>query len=210
MVKTDALHAFKMMSPFKSGLPVRYWGHRFLDIPVLLNWTKISRGSSVLEVGCGQGDLSHHLSKRLKCKHYTAIDNDPKMVARADSKTKSNNSIIFQVAQAENLPFEKNSFDLVMIMDLLHHLPDWKKAIREAHRVLKDGGKLWIRDYSIETFALPGLGMVLQKVLEHPYDMMFDQIELLTYLKKNGFTVTHQNDATWMIILSATKNGKKK
>jgi ubiquinone/menaquinone biosynthesis C-methylase UbiE len=95
-------------------------------------------------------------------------------------------------------------------MDTLHRVPNWKKAIREIHRVLKKNGRFLLRDYSIETFCFPGVGLILQKIIDKPYDQMFDQIELLTFIRKNGFVITQQNDSSWMIMMAATKKAVEK
>lgn len=188
-----------------SYLPLKYWTRRLIDIPILLKWAKISRSASILEIGCGSGEISRYLSKTLHCKNYIAIDTDPQIIAKAETQTGGLTSIIYQVADAVYLPFDRCSFDAVIQMDLLHHISDWKKVIREIHRVLKKNGKLVMRDYSIETFTLPGIGLVMQNFSHHPYDTMYDQIELLTYIRKNGFEITHQNDNPWMMMLVASK-----
>jgi len=192
--------------------PLTYWIRRLIDIPILLKWGKILKGASLLEIGCSSGQISRYLSQTLRCKSYTAIDSNPQIIAKAESQTHRNTKIIYQVADACKLPFDRGSFDAVIQMDVLHHIPQWKKALREIHRVLKKKGKLLIRDYSIETFTLPGIGLLMQNFSEHPYDMMYDQIELLTYMRKNGFDVTHQNDNSWMLLLVAStkENVKEK
>ncbi|MDO8519074.1 MAG: class I SAM-dependent methyltransferase [Deltaproteobacteria bacterium] len=197
-----------MWKKILSHVPLQYWGHRAIDIPVLLKWEKIPRGARVLEVGCGSGKMSLHLAARLHCKTYTGVDISPQMIAQAEAGTHSNTHLIFQVADAQKLPFESHSFDAVIVMDLLHHLKNWKKAVSEIHRVLKDKGKFLLRDYSIETFALPGLGHILQNFLDHPYEAMYNQVELLSFIRKNGFIITHQTDSAWMMLLTAVKTAE--
>ena len=52
-----------------------------------------------------------------------------------------------RVADAENLPFSDNSFDIVYSYGVLHHSPDTAQAIREVHRVLRPGGSARIMIY---------------------------------------------------------------
>ena len=56
-------------------------------------------------------------------------------------------------ADAEALPFEDESFDVVVSFGVLHHTPDTEKAIEEAHRVLKPGGRLLLMLYHRDSFA---------------------------------------------------------
>lgn len=190
-------------------LPVYYWSHRLLDLPVLLKWAPPPRGSHVLEVGCGTGKIARYLSQTIRCKSYMAVDIDPKMITQAESEATSDSRAIYQVADVCRLPFEDNSFDCAIELDVLHHLSDWKKGIREIHRVLKPGGKFLARDYSLETFAIPGIGLLLQNLLDHPYEQMYNQIEILSYIRKNGFDITHQNDSAWMMLWVAVKKKGK-
>ena len=178
---------------------------KFIDIPVLQNWARLGKGASILEVGCGNGGVARYLSEKLRAKNYTAVDIDPKMIAQAESLTERNSRLIFQAADFCNLPFDDKSFDAVVVMDVLHHLINWKKGIKEVHRVLKNGGKLLLREYSIETFSVPVLGLIFRHLLDHPYEFMFDQRELLSFIRKNGFDITHQNDMSWLLMLVGVK-----
>lgn len=191
---------------------IYYWVHRLIDLPILLHWVKIPKTASILELGCGMGRMAHHLSRTLKCKSYTAIDIDPQMIAAADAKGGENPKLIFQVADISRLPFEDESFDVILEFDVLHHLHDWKKGVREIHRVLKKDGVFLMKDYSIETFNIPGLGFLFRQLFDHPYDFMFDQVELISTLRKNGFVIHHQIDNSLVVLLAASKKGllKKK
>lgn len=189
--------------------PLRFWAQKFIDIPVLENWARLPKGLSILEAGCGNGRAARYLSGKLKAKSYTAVDIDPKMIALAESLTERNSRLVFQVADLARLPFDNNCFDAVIVMDVLHHLADWKRGVREIHRVLKKGGKLCLREYSIETFSLPVLGPAMRSLLDHPYEFMFDQPELLSFIRKHGFDITHHNDMSWLLMLVAVKKPGK-
>lgn len=201
---------FQQLTRITNYIPFNYIAKRLIDIPILLHWSQIPKKASILEVGCGTGKLSRFLSKKINCKNYTAIDIDPKMITKAESEAHSEKEAIFQVADVLNLPFDNESFDVVLSMDLLHHLPQWQKAIKEIYRVLKNKGQFLMRDYSIETFTLPGIGMVFQEIVDHPYEEMYDQTEFLTFLKKQGFIITHQLENPFILLLSGQKNSRNK
>lgn len=188
--------------------PFNYWFKRFVDLPVLLKWARIPKKSSILEIGCGDGRLSAHLAERLKPKNLTAVDEEPRKIAQAEHRADKNPHVIFQVAHVLSLDFPDSSFDVVLSMNALHPLAQWQKAIREIRRVLKPGGKLLLRDLSIETFTIPGIGLLLRTFLNHPYDHMFDQKEFCSYLRRNGFEITHQVDSSLMLILVAVLTRK--
>jgi len=99
------------------------------------------KGLKVLEVGCGVGDFAIHLSTQQA--KVTAVDFSAKAIELAVQKSKlQTNSVQFQVADAQSLPFENNSFDILFSCECLEHVPDPKLVLAEFHRVLKPAGKL--------------------------------------------------------------------
>jgi ubiquinone biosynthesis O-methyltransferase len=119
----------------------------FIDIQ-LSNWHKEALKLSgdvlrakILEVGCGQGDFSMYLSN--KGADITGCDFSGFAIDIAREKTALKKSAAnFLVADAQNLPFENNSFDIVFSCECLEHVNDPRKTLKELHRVLKPGGKL--------------------------------------------------------------------
>ena len=96
---------------------------------------------NVLEVGCGAGDFAIHLSKNKSV--VTAVDFSSKAIEIAKEKAKAQSqSVDFQVADAQSLPFASNSFDLIFSCECLEHVPEPQKALNEFYRVLKPSGYL--------------------------------------------------------------------
>lgn len=90
----------------------------------------------VLDVGCGAGNMAHHLA------HYgqvVGVDPFPKPLAVARQR-----GLDVRQASATELPFADGSFDLVALLDTVEHIPDEDTAFHECHRVLKPGGKLLV------------------------------------------------------------------
>jgi ubiquinone/menaquinone biosynthesis C-methylase UbiE len=95
-----------------------------------------------LELGCGTGffTLNLKLAGVLEQGHVT--DLSPGMVEVAQRNARSLGfEVAGQVADAERLPYDDNSFDLVVGHAVLHHIPDVELAFREVLRVLKPGGR---------------------------------------------------------------------
>jgi ubiquinone/menaquinone biosynthesis C-methylase UbiE len=94
-----------------------------------------------LEIGCGTGRLTNHLAKKIGVDaKLMAIDINPAMLDIAKLKVNDPN-VEFQVADAQNLPFPDNSFDLVVCQFGFMFLPEKQKGFNEAWRVLKPGGQ---------------------------------------------------------------------
>jgi ubiquinone/menaquinone biosynthesis C-methylase UbiE len=103
------------------------------------------RYGRVLEVGCGTGFFILNLWQSGYVQEAHACDLSPGMLAVcAESARTMGCDLKLRTADAERLPFEDESFDLVVGHAFLHHLPEPAAAISEAHRVLAPGGTLWI------------------------------------------------------------------
>ncbi|MCS6813888.1 MAG: class I SAM-dependent methyltransferase [Cyanobacteria bacterium] len=98
-------------------------------------------GKRLLDLGCGAGENSVYFA--LQGAQCTAADYSPGMVEVAQRLAQANGvTIEGAVINAMDLDFPDNSFDIVYIANLLHHLPEPMAAITEAHRILKPGGRL--------------------------------------------------------------------
>jgi ubiquinone/menaquinone biosynthesis C-methylase UbiE len=102
----------------------------------------------VLEIGLGFGTVGEKLFK--KAKLYTGLDYAEGPVAMMNQRISWNNiqdSASAQQGDARKLPFEDNTFDVVVSIGCLHHTGDTKKSIEEVHRVLSHGGQAVIMLY---------------------------------------------------------------
>jgi SAM-dependent methyltransferase len=95
-------------------------------------------GDRLLEIGCGEGANLHHLQARCPGVQLFGVDFSVAKAGFAQGATGARTAC----ADAGRLPFADGSFDVVLIRDVLHHLADRTSALREAHRVLKPGGRL--------------------------------------------------------------------
>jgi ubiquinone/menaquinone biosynthesis C-methylase UbiE len=96
----------------------------------------------VLEIACGTGRVTNHLRKVLPAgAELIATDLNAGMLAVAKHNL-ANENIEFKEADAQALPFEDNSFDLIVCQFGFMFVPDKPKAFMETYRVLAPGGKL--------------------------------------------------------------------
>ncbi|MBO9097060.1 MULTISPECIES: bifunctional demethylmenaquinone methyltransferase/2-methoxy-6-polyprenyl-1,4-benzoquinol methylase UbiE [unclassified Rhizobium] len=106
----------------------------------------------VLDVAGGTGDIALRIVEASgKLAHATVLDINGSMLAvgadRAEKKKISEN-LTFVEANAEDLPFEDNSFDAYTIAFGIRNVPRIDVALKEAHRVLKRGGRLLVLEFS--------------------------------------------------------------
>jgi tocopherol O-methyltransferase len=109
-------------------------------IEELINWANVTQAEQILDVGCGIGGSSLYLAEKFGAT-ATGITLSPVQANRATERARSSNiNAQFQVADALNMPFPDNSFDLVWSLESGEHMPDKAKFIQECVRVLKPGG----------------------------------------------------------------------
>ena len=101
------------------------------------------RFPDALEIGCGTGYFSLNLLQMGTIERLTATDISPGMLRRLAATAESLGLEVETVAtEAEQLPFEDESFDLVFGHAVLHHIPDLERALAEFKRVLRPGGAI--------------------------------------------------------------------
>lgn len=104
----------------------------------------ISPGSKVLDLCCGTGDIGAIIKKFHPDCDVIGVDFSEQMLNIAQ---KNNKTITYRLADATSLPFEKNSFDYVVIGFGLRNIPQKNRAIEEIYRVLKTNGKFLHLDF---------------------------------------------------------------
>jgi len=107
---------------------------------------------SVLDVGCGTGEIELVLAAKYPQATFTGIDLEEAHLERARSKNaKFGSRVRFQTGDALNIPFPDDSFDFVVCRHLLQAVPDAPQVLREIRRVLKPGGRahLIAEDYGM-------------------------------------------------------------
>jgi len=117
----------------------------------------LNSGDAVLDIGCGAGVDSLVAAHMVGAGgRVVGLDVTPAMVerARASLSRLGLANLTFQVGAAEALPFPDNDFDAVISNGVFNLTLDKEKALHEAHRVLKPGGRLMLADMVLVT-ALP-------------------------------------------------------
>lgn len=91
----------------------------------------------VIGIGCNSGGLERTVLRHKKGSIVYGVDVNPELVNLACQK-----GVIAKVARAENLPFKDEYFDVAILSEILEHVFDVDKVLKEARRVLKKGGLL--------------------------------------------------------------------
>ena len=177
----------------------------------IVGMAKLREAKSVLDIGCGTGNLSLEIVRRLPAGgHVIGIDAGEKMVALAKNKLQEKQMPIqFLRVSAENVPFKDEVFDCVFNVFLLHHLPMELKraAFNEMYRVLKKGGELVTVDVDKPSTLLGKLIDLSRYHVKEIRDNMKVPLELL--LTEAGFKNIKVLKKKWGIFsyIRAVKTG---
>jgi len=116
-------------------------------IDEVLNWAGVTEPvRRVVDVGCGIGGSSRHIARRYGCV-ARGITLSPYQARRGNELAKEQGlegRTSFEVADALDMPFEDNSFDLAWSLESGEHMPDKSKFIQELFRVTRPGGRVII------------------------------------------------------------------
>ncbi|MDC2984637.1 bifunctional demethylmenaquinone methyltransferase/2-methoxy-6-polyprenyl-1,4-benzoquinol methylase UbiE [Candidatus Marinimicrobia bacterium] len=197
-----------------------YWRSRLVKL------IKPLKNHHILDVATGTGDVAFKLSP--KSKYVTGIDIASNMIDLAKIKKTKKNAVNtnFLVGDAENLPFDDNSFDIITISYGYRNISDRFKALSEFNRVLKSNGKLYILEFSEPTNfivspfykfysykIMPLVASIFSQKYAYDYlpesiDMFPNRKSLKNSIEKKGFKNVEFTDMTFGIstIFSAQKN----
>ncbi len=106
----------------------------------LFEKVEIPPRGALLDVACGNGRLLKMLSRKFEFNGF-GVDISSEMVANA---SRQNPGMIFKNAACNRLPFTDNFFDVLTVCTALHHFPDTDGFAKEALRVLKPNGMLYV------------------------------------------------------------------
>ncbi|MBP1950725.1 class I SAM-dependent methyltransferase [Virgibacillus litoralis] len=114
------------------------------DLSLMINWLQPKSTMKVLDIATGGGHVAKHLANHVKQVVATDITED--MLENTALYLESHNNINYAVADAEDLPFEGENFDIVSCRIAAHHFPNPERFIAEVNRVLKPGGQFLLID----------------------------------------------------------------
>jgi arsenite methyltransferase len=134
----------------------------------LVDRLAVKPGDCVLDVGCGTGRLAGWIAERVAPGgRVVGIDPLPDRIAIA--RTRAPAEVSFDVGQAEDLSaFGSETFDAVCMSAVFHWVPDKRKALAEARRVLRDGGRLGVTTLPSDLRSATTVARVCTAVLAAP------------------------------------------
>jgi demethylmenaquinone methyltransferase/2-methoxy-6-polyprenyl-1,4-benzoquinol methylase/phosphoethanolamine N-methyltransferase len=175
-------------------------GHASMLRQMTVDNALIKPGDSVLDVGCGTGEVALLAKTRTKAEKVYGIDPSPEMIAVARSKAvRKKQDVDFRVGVIETLPFADASMDVVTSSLMMHHLPEDLKVrgLLEVYRVLKPGGCLLIADFMQPSQSI--LGHLMMVFTRHQ-GVQNGLEEVQKLIKDAGFSQVDQLKGNVLVI----------
>ena len=147
----------------------------------------VVKDKTVLELATGTGLIAKHIVKVAAC--IEATDASPEMIAEA-KRGNCSAKLHFSVQDMFSLPYADNSFDVVIVSNALHIVPQPEKSLREIKRVLKDDGVLIAPTFTHAENSLRGrIKAYFMRLAGFPLHSRWTSEEYLSFLRQNGWRV---------------------
>ena len=147
----------------------------------------VVKAKTVLDLATGTGLIAKHIVNAAA--HIEATDASAEMIAEAKRDNHSA-KLHFSVQDMFRLPYADESFDVVIVSNALHIVPQPEKALQEIKRVLKDDGVLIAPTFTHAGNSFSGMGRAFfMKLAGFPLHSRWTSEDYLTFLRQNGWTV---------------------
>lgn len=161
------------------------------DLPLMIEWLKPDSTMIALDLATGGGHVAKYLSENVM--EVIATDITQEMLLNTKKCLQDYKNINFAIADAEKIPYQAHSFDIVTCRIAAHHFPNPALFIAEVHRVLKPNGQfLFIDNVTSEEPAYDKFINTLEKMRDYSHVRSLQIPEWKQLFKKYGLTVIKQ------------------
>lgn len=192
LMKPEYIHGVHKEEQNRLRLLNRLTNEAFLD------FVQVSGGERVLEIGSGLGIIANEIAGKHPSSSVVGMEYSPDQIAQCD---KSHENLEFIRGDAHGLPFGADTFDVVYGRYILEHLSNPPGALKEVHRVLKTGGRVYFQENTISVLKLypecPAFSRIWTQFIKLQTALGGDAeigVKLYSLFRSTGFT---QLEPSW-------------
>jgi ubiquinone/menaquinone biosynthesis C-methylase UbiE len=164
----------------------------------LVSLIQLRENSYLLDLACGTGWAVRYAASLTKGQGvFYGVDNSSMMIEQAKAKSSFTN-VHFCKSRVEELPFDSNFFDVVISSNAFHHFSNPEKALREAHRVLKLNGKVYVLDTTANNSFMRMIDKFSHKI-ERAHIKLYSTHEFQNLFEKAGLCYVTSKPVTLAI-----------
>ncbi len=173
---------------------------------LLVSWLGLTPESALLDVACGSGGPTLRIARATGCRVH-GVDAHPQAIeqakARAIEEQMEEVSQFHRLDAATRMPFADQSFDAVICVDAVNHLPDRPRVLAEWHRLLRSGGRLVFTDPVVVTGPLTNDEIAIRSSIGFFLFVPSGADERM--LEQAGFEIVHVTDRTENMAVTAER-----
>jgi ubiquinone/menaquinone biosynthesis C-methylase UbiE len=143
------------------------WVYHYLrrEQGALIAMLDLKENMHFLDIGCGTGWAIGQAAQVVNEQgEFYGVDLSPKMIEKAKENFSDKNNFHFIEANSESIPLDDNMFDIIICTNSFHHYLHPDKAMKEIHRLLKPGGKIYILDPTADTLLIKLADKIIEMV----------------------------------------------
>ena len=159
----------------------------------------LTGGETILDVGCGTGELERLLVAKHPTQKIIGVDLSANMLKIARQKLADYPQLRFCQGRVSELPFPKRIFDVVVTANAFHYFNHPHDALLEMQRVLKPNGKLYILDWCRDYFFCQLCDLVLPR-FDPAYRTCYNQQECRYFNSEANFDILAEQKKRFSII----------
>jgi ubiquinone/menaquinone biosynthesis C-methylase UbiE len=164
---------------------------RVLQQRIEIGWFKkvmpLKPGCTLLEVGCGRGAGARIILKAFQPSVIHCMDIDIQMIRKVRKYLSPEELHVARPHTSDlvSLPYKDGAVDAVFDFGALHHVPDWRRALREIARVIKPGGVFYME----ELYPALYQNIITKHILVHPREDRFLSGDLQNAITQSNLTL---------------------
>ena len=152
----------------------------------VLSLTGIKENMNFLDIGCGTGWAVGQAAKMVNNKGlFYGVDISPKMIEKAKENFNGFSNFYFIKANSEAIPLDNDFFDIIICTNSFHHYLHPEKVMKEIHRVLKKGGRVYILDPIADNWLIKLVDKIM-RLIEPEHVKMYSSKEFYVLMENAG------------------------